>query len=167
MAAAMKSLEDAFVHELQDMLSAEQQIMKALPKMSKKASNPDLKKAFDEHLHQTERQAERLKEAFQSIGKSSKAHKCEGIEGIIKEGESMLKGSAEPEVIDAALIAAAQKVEHYEIATYGTVCQWAEQLGFDEAHELLGENLSEEKATDSKLSQLAKKSINVQAEREV
>ncbi len=164
MPASIKSLEDAFVHELQDILHAEQQILKALPKMTKKASSPELQDAFEEHTRQTEEQVNRVKQAFQSIGRTSKAEKCEGISGIIKEGESVMKSSAEPEVLDAELIAAAQKVEHYEIAAYGTVCEWAEQLGFDEAHELLGLNLSEEKETDLKLSELARKQVNAQAD---
>lgn len=162
--ASLKSLEDAFVHELQDILSAEQQILKALPKMAKKASSPELQQAFEEHLRQTEEQVNRVKQAFESIGRSSKAEKCEGIVGIIKEGETLMKTSADPNVLDAELIGAAQKVEHYEIAAYGTVCEWAEQLGFDEAHDLLGQNLTEEKETDRKLTTLAKKQVNVGAE---
>jgi len=162
--ASLKSLEDAFIHELQDLLHAEQQLTKALPKMAKKASNPELKQAFDEHARMTENQVERLKKVFESLGHKGKAEKCEGISGIIKEGESLMssKGS-EPEVLDAELIAAAQKVEHYEIAAYGTVCEWADQLGFDEAHDMLGETLAEEKETDQKLTQLARKTVNVSA----
>ncbi|HOA75764.1 MAG TPA: ferritin-like domain-containing protein [Phycisphaerae bacterium] len=162
--AALKSLEDAFIHELQDLLSAEQQLVKALPKMAKKASTPELREAFEEHAAMTETQVERLKQVFESLGRSGRAEKCEGMSGIIKEGESLMSSkNAEPEVLDAELIAAAQKVEHYEIASYGTVCQWAEQLGFDEAHELLGQTLAEEKETDAKLTKLAKKQVNVQA----
>lgn len=162
--AGMKSLEDAFVHELQDMLSAEQQLVKALPKMAKKASSPELKAAFEEHLKVTEQQAQRIKNVFESLGRSSKAEKCEGMSGIIKEGESVISKGGEPEVMDAELIAAAQKVEHYEIAAYGTICEWAEQLGFDEAHDLLGQTLAEEKETDKKLSMIARKQVNVEAE---
>ncbi|HPU28026.1 MAG TPA: ferritin-like domain-containing protein [Phycisphaerae bacterium] len=162
--AALKSLEDAFIHELQDLLSAEQQLVKALPKMAKKASTPELREAFEEHAAMTETQVERLKQVFESLGRSGRAEKCDGMSGIIKEGESLMSSkNAEPEVLDAELIAAAQKVEHYEIASYGTVCQWAEQLGFDEAHELLGQTLAEEKETDAKLTKLAKKQVNVQA----
>jgi len=163
---SLRSLEDAFVHELQDMLSAEQQIMKALPKMARKANSPQLRQAFEEHLKQTEDQASRIKKVFESLGRSSKAEKCEGMSGIIKEGDSMLKKSAEPEVMDAELIAAAQKVEHYEIAAYGTICEWAEQLGLDDAHDLLGRNLAEEKQTDQKLTALAKKQVNTEAGQE-
>jgi ferritin-like metal-binding protein YciE len=165
--AALKSLEDAFVHELQDLLSAEQQLVKALPKMAKKASTPELREAFEEHATMTENQVERLKQVFESLGRNSKAEKCEGMSGIIKEGESLMSSkNAEPEVLDAELIAAAQKVEHYEIASYGTVCEWAEQLGFNEAHDLLGQTLAEEKETDAKLTRLAKKQVNVEAEYE-
>lgn len=162
--AGSKSLEDAFVHELQDMLSAENQLMKALPKMAKKASSPELKKAFEEHTKVTEQQVERIKQVFESLGRASKSEKCEGMGGIIKEGESLMSKGGEPEVLDAELIAAAQKVEHYEIASYGTICEWAEQLGYEEAHDLLGQTLAEEKETDAKLTSLAKKQVNVGAE---
>lgn len=166
--AGMKSLEDAFIHELQDMLHAEQQLIKALPKMARKASNPQLKEAFEEHAKVSEHQADRLKKVFESLGRSSKTEKCEGISGIIKEGETLMgKKNVEPEVLDAELIAAAQKVEHYEIASYGTICEWAEQLGFDEAHDILGQTLAEEKETDRKLTRLAKQSVNVGAGVEV
>jgi ferritin-like metal-binding protein YciE len=164
--AGLKSLEDAFIHELQDMLSAENQLVKALPKLAKKASSPELKKAFEDHAKMTEKQAERIKQVFETLGRSGRAEKCEGMVGIIKEGESVANKGGEPEVMDAELIAAAQKVEHYEIAAYGTICEWAEQLGFQEAHDILGQTLAEEKETDQKLTALAKKQINVQAEKD-
>jgi ferritin-like metal-binding protein YciE len=167
MASSLKSLEDAFVHELQDILYAEQQIMKALPKMVKKASSPELKEAFEDHLKMTEEQANRVKQVFESLGRSSKAEKCDGMLGIIKEGQTIMGKDAEPEVMDAELIAAAQKVEHYEIAAYGTVCEWAEQLGLDDAHDLLGRTLTEEKATDQKLSELARRQVNPEAEEQL
>lgn len=164
MAGGLKSLEDAFVHELQDMLSAENQLVKALPKMAKKASSPELKSAFEEHAKVTEQQVERIKQVFETLGKPSKAEKCEGMGGLIKESESLISKGGEPEVLDAGLIAAAQKVEHYEIAAYGTMCEWAEQLGLEEAHDLLGQTLAEEKETDAMLTTLAKKQVNLEAE---
>lgn len=162
--AGLKSLEDAFIHELQDMLNAENQLIKALPKMAKKASSPELKRAFEDHAKMTEKQVERIKKVFETLGRSSRSEKCEGMVGIIKEGESVISKGGEPEVMDAELIAAAQKAEHYEIAAYGTICEWAEQLGFEEAHDILGQTLAEEKETDQKLSTLAKKQVNVRAE---
>ena len=163
MSSSLKTLEDAFIHELQDILYAEQQVMKTLPKMAKKASNSELRQAFEEHVKQTEKQAERIKKAFDSIGHSSRSEKCEGMMGIIKEGQAVMGKDAEPEVMDAELIAAAQKVKHYEIASYGTICEWAQQLGFEEAHHLLGQNLAEEKSADQKLSTIARKYVNAQA----
>lgn len=151
----MENLGDAFYDELRDILSAEKQLVKALPKMSKKATNKDLKKAIDAHLKETEQQVERLTEAFEDTGKAARAKTCEAMKGLIEEGESILKEDATPEVKDAMIIAAAQKVEHYEIATYGTLCHWAEVLGYDNALSLLKQNLQEESAADSKLSKLA------------
>ena len=148
--AKLSSLDDLLVHELQDIYHAEGQILKALPRMTKAATNPDLKAAFEEHRVQTEGPV--------------KGKKCEGMAGLIEEGKKMLEEDAEPEVLDAALIAAAQKVEHYEIAAYGCVCTYAEMLGYDEAHELLGQTLDEEETTDERLTALAESVINVEAE---
>lgn len=151
----MNSLHDAMVNELKDLLSAEQQITKALPKMAKHANSPRLRSAFEEHLEQTNAQIERLEQVFKLLDEPSKSKKCEGIAGIIEEGEEMLKKDADPAVLDAMLIAAAQKVEHYEIASYGTVCAWASQMGHDDVCDLLNETLDEEKQTDVKLTELA------------
>lgn len=159
---ALDSLADAFYDELRDVLSAEKQLTKALPKMAKKASSPDLKKAFDDHLKETERHVERVEKAFEETGKAARAKTCEAMKGLIEEGEELMKEDGEPAVKDAVMIAAAQKVEHYEIATYGTLCTWAERLGYSNALELLKQNCDEEEAADKKLSQLAK-SINREA----
>ncbi len=162
--AKLSSLDDLLVHELQDISNAEGQILKALPRMAKAATNPDLKAAFDEHRVQTEGQVKRLEEVFKLLGHPAKGKKCEGMAGLIEEGKKMLQEDAEPEVLDAALIMAAQKVEHYEIAAYGCLCTYAEMLGYDEAHELLGQNLDEEESTDERLTALAESVINADAE---
>jgi ferritin-like metal-binding protein YciE len=160
----LASLNDLLVHELQDIYHAEGQILKALPKMAKAATNPDLKAAFEEHRAQTEGQVKRLEQVFKLLGHPVKGKQCEGMAGLIEEGRKLLEADAEPEVLDAALIAAAQKVEHYEIASYGCVCTYAEMLGYDEAHELLGQNLDEEETTDERLTALAESVINIEAE---
>jgi ferritin-like metal-binding protein YciE len=149
---------------LQDILHAEGQILKALPKMIKAASHPDLQAAFAEHLEQTKGQVERLEQAFRLLGTPAKAKKCDGMAGLIEEGKKMMEEDAVPAVMDAALIAAAQKVEHYEIASYGCVCTYAEMLGYDQVHDLLGQNLDEEETTDERLTALAESVINVEAE---
>lgn len=150
-----KHLHEAFVKELRDILSAEKQITKALPKMAKNASHEELRAAFQEHLEQTERQIERLEQAFELIDLKPRASKCEAMSGLIEEGKEILEEDASPGAKDAMLIAAAQKVEHYEIASYGTLCTWAEILGLSEVEELLKETLDEEKTTDEKLTKLA------------
>ena len=161
---SLKNLEDALHEELSDILSAETQITKALPKMAEAATNADLKAAFEEHLQETEGQIERLHQAFKLLGKDAEQTTCEAMKGIIKEGQGIMDEQATPEVMDAMLIAAAQKVEHYEIASYGTVCTWAAQLGLDQIHDLLGETLDEEEITDEKLTALAEGEINEDAE---
>ena len=160
----LKSLDDLLVHELQDIYNAEGQILKALPKMIKAASHPELQSAFEEHLEQTEGQVERLDQVFKLLGVPAKGRKCEGMAGLIEEGSKVMNEDAEPAVLDAAIIAAAQKVEHYEIASYGCVCTYAEMLGYDQVHDLLGQNLEEEETTDERLSILAESVINVDAE---
>ena len=150
-----KHLHEAFVKELRDVLSAEKQITKALPKMAKNASHEELRAAFEEHLEQTERQIERLEQAFELIDLKPRASKCEAMSGLIEEGKEILEEDASPGAKDAMLIAAAQKVEHYEIATYGTLCTWAEILGLSQVKGLLQETLDEEKTTDEKLTKLA------------
>jgi len=160
----LASLDDLLVHELQDIYHAEGQILKALPKMTKAANHPDLKDAFEEHRLQTEGQIRRLEQAFKLLGVPAKGKKCEGMAGLLEEGQKLMAEDAEPPVMDAALIGAAQKVEHYEIASYGCVCTYAEMLGYDQVHELLGQNLDEEETTDQKLTALAESVINQEAE---
>ena len=160
----LDSLEKLYVEELRDLYNAENQIIKALPKMIRSASNPMLRNAFTEHLEVTRAQVERLDEIFEELGKRAQGKKCRGMEGLIEEGKEMLEEDAEPEVLDAALIAAAQRVEHYEIAAYGTVRTYAQQLGRERHAELLQETLDEEGETDKKLTQLALSSVNLEAE---
>jgi len=156
----MNSLENLFLLEVQDIYNAEKQIARALPKAAKKASSPELKSAIEEHLHQTENHVNRLEEVFKILGQTPKGHACSAMKGILAEADELLTSKADPEVLDAAIIGAAQKVEHYEIASYGTVIQWAKQLGRDDIKQLLGQTLDEEEKTDQKLSKLAKESIN-------
>src|SRR5438874_4842677 len=146
----LDTLKDLYVSELKDLYSAENQILKALPKMAKAAANPMLKGAFEEHLTQTRGQVQRLEQIFQQLGKSPGGKACKGMQGLIEEGEELLKEDAEPEVLDAGLIAAAQRVEHYEIAGYGTVRTYARQLGDANAAQLLQQTLDEEGETDKK-----------------
>lgn len=160
----LASLDDLLVHELQDIYHAEGQILKALPKMAKAATHPDLKAAFEEHRQQTEHQVRRLEKAFKLLGVPAKGKKCEGMAGLLEEGKKMMEEEAEASVMDAALIAAAQKVEHYEIASYGCVCTYAEMLGYDQVHDLLGQNLDEEETTDQRLTAIAESVINPEAE---
>jgi ferritin-like metal-binding protein YciE len=164
--AKLSSLDDLLVHELQDIYNAEGQILKALPKMAKAATHPDLKAAFDEHRVQTEGQVRRLEQVFKLLGHPVKGKKCEGMAGLLDEGKKTMEQDADPAVLDAALIAAAQKVEHYEIASYGCVCTYADMLGYDQAHELLGQNLDEEESADERLTALAERVINQEAEQE-
>jgi ferritin-like metal-binding protein YciE len=159
---SIENLADAFYAELQDIYSAEKQLTKALPKMAKNASSDELREAFESHLAETEQQVERVAKAFEDTGKSARSKKCAAMAGIIKEGEELMTEDADPAVKDAMLIAAAQKVEHYEIATYGTLCTWAASLGYDNALLLLKQNLDEEETADSKLSELAE-TINSEA----
>ncbi len=154
----LETLADAFYAELQDMYSAEQQLLKALPKMAKKASCEKLTKAINDHLEQTKVQVERVADAFEETGKPAKAKKCEAMAGLIKEAEEMMSEDADDDVADAILIGLAQKVEHYEIATYGTLCTWADSLGYSNAKKLLGENLDEEEKADKLLSKLSRAS---------
>jgi len=161
---AAENLHDAFEEELRDVLSAEKQLLKALPKMAKAATNPDLKAGFEEHLEQTKVQVERLETVFELLEKAPRAKKCKAMEGLIEEASELLEEDAAPEVMDAMLIAAAQKVEHYEIATYGTLVTWARQIDMEKAANILQETLDEEKDTDMKLTELAETSINAEAE---
>jgi ferritin-like metal-binding protein YciE len=160
----MESLEDLLVHELKDLYNAENQLLKALPKMSKAASSDELKKAFDEHTHVTEKQVQRLEKVFSELGQEAKGKKCHAMEGLLEEGQEIIKDKKMDSALkDAALIAAAQKVEHYEIAGYGTVRTFAGMLGRDNVKNLLQETLDEESRTDERLTKLAENSINLQA----
>ena len=157
------SLRKLYVEELKDLYSAEKQILQALPRMAKKAKNPQLKAGFEEHVRQTEEQVRRLDQIFEGLGKSPRGKKCKGMEGLLEEGKEVMQEDMDDETRDAALIAAAQKVEHYEIAGYGTVRTYAQLLGEKEAARLLQQTLDEEGMTDKKLTQLAETSINVEA----
>jgi ferritin-like metal-binding protein YciE len=157
------SLRKLFVEELKDLHSAERQIIQALPRMAKKASNDQLRSAFELHLEETRRQLERLDQIFEKLGKKGMGKKCKGMEGLLEEAKEMMGEDMDPEVMDAALISAAQRVEHYEIAGYGTVRAYAQLLGDKDAARLLQQTLDEEGATDKKLTQLAETTINVEA----
>jgi ferritin-like metal-binding protein YciE len=159
----MESLHELYEEELKDLYSAEKQILKALPKMIKKATSPELKAGFQEHLKQTEGHVKRLEQVCAEAGIKPTGKKCLGMEGVINDGKELMEEDAEPEVMDAGLISAAQHVEHYEIAGYGCVRTYAELLGYDKAVKLLQQTLDEEKETDEKLTGLASE-INVEAE---
>jgi ferritin-like metal-binding protein YciE len=160
----MESLKELYVDELKDLYSAEKQLVKALPKMAKNASNPELKEAFTNHLQETEGHVERLEQIFEMLGERAGGKKCKGMEGLIEEAKELLEEDATEEVLDAGLISKAQHVEHYEIAGYGTVRTYARQLGLDDQAELLQETLDEEGKTDELLTQLAESSVNLEAE---
>jgi ferritin-like metal-binding protein YciE len=162
-AMQLSTLEDLLVDELKDLYSAENQLLKAIPKMAKAATSKGLRAGFEKHLKQTEGHVERLEQVCDDLGVSPKGKKCKAMEGLIEEGADIIEEDAEPEVKDAALIAAAQKVEHYEIAGYGCVRTYAELLGNTKAAKLLQQTLDEEGDTDKALTKLAE-SINVEAE---
>lgn len=157
---AIKSLAMAFVDELKDIYSAEKQLVHALPRMARNASHEQLRKSIEKHAEQTQKQVERLEKVFGSIDRSVDTKACQGMKGIVSEGEELMSEDAAPDVRDALLVESAQKVEHYEIAAYGTLCAWAELLGYDEARKLLHETLEEEKQTDTELTQLAAQVVN-------
>jgi ferritin-like metal-binding protein YciE len=159
----LNSLQDLYLSELKDLYDAEHRIVKALPKMAEAASSPDLRNAFNEHLGQTRNQVSRLEQIFQMLGEPAKAKKCKGMEGIIDEGEEMMDGNAPLAVRDAALIASAQRVEHYEIAAYGSCRTFAMRLGLPDQARLLQQTLDEEGATDRKLTGLAESYVNEEA----
>lgn len=159
-------LHEAFLAEVADVYSAEQQIIKALPRMAKAAQSDELREAFESHLQETEQQVKRLEEALETIGESLRRKKCQGMEGLLAEGKENMDEYKGDSALDAVLIAAAQKVEHYEIASYGTLCAWAEQMGHHEALELFKASLEEEKAADEKLTQIAESAANLHAEQE-
>lgn len=160
----LETLEDLLVSELRDLYSAENQLIKALPKMAKAATSEDLKSAFEEHLEQTREQAARLEKIAKQLDITLRGKKCTAMEGLIEEGKEQMSEDAEPDVMDAALIAAAQKVEHYEMAAYGCARTWARQLGHDQAADLLQTSLDEEGDTDKRLTELAESFVNEAAQ---
>jgi ferritin-like metal-binding protein YciE len=162
-AMKLNSLEDLLHHELKDLYSAETQLVKALPKMAKAATHEDLKAGFEEHLEQTKGHVERLDEIGEILGLKLTGHTCKAMKGLIAEGGDLIEEDAEPSVRDAGLIGAAQRVEHYEIAGYGTARCLAETLGHDDVAKLLESTLEEEKDTDQKLTELAESAINAEA----
>jgi ferritin-like metal-binding protein YciE len=157
---SLDSLESLFIEELRDIYNGEKQIIKALPKMAKAAGSPELQQAFTKHLKETEAQVQRLERIFQDLGQAIRGKQCKGLEGILEEGKEILEKESDESVLDAALIAAAQKVEHYEIASYGCLRTYAQLLGRTQAVKLLEQTLAEEEAADQKLTQLGESGIN-------
>ena len=164
MASKMATLDDLYTDLLKDLYSAEKQLVKALPKIAKNAQSPDLQKAFQEHLKQTEGHVERIERIFSDMDGSPRGIKCVGMEGLIEEGNELLQEDVEPDVLDAGLIAAAQKVEHYEISGYGTARAWAQRLGYDSAARLLKQTLDEESLANEKLTKIAESHVNMEAQ---
>jgi len=164
MASKITSLEDLYTDMLKDLYSAEKQLVQALPKMAKAAQSADLKKAFEEHLKQTEEHVARIERIFSDMDSSPRGKKCVAMEGLVAEGKELLEEDVDPDVLDAGLIAAAQKVEHYEISSYGTARTWAERLGRDKAARLLQQTLGEESAANDKLTQIAESHANLRAQ---
>lgn len=159
----LNNLRDLYVEQLRDLYNAEQQLTEALPKMAKAASHSELRQAFESHLKETREQAQRIEKIFQDLGESPSGEKCEAMEGLIEEGSAMIEKDADEDVRDAGLIAAAQRVEHYEIAGYGTVATYAELLDRSEDHKVLTRTLEEEKEADKKLNRIAKEIVNPEA----
>ncbi len=155
----MSELREMFLDELADIFDAENQLLKALPKMAEAAADEELQSGFREHLKETGDHVERLKQVFEMLGKSAKGKQCKAMQGLIAEGEELMRQEAG----DAALICAAQKIEHYEIASYGTLCSWARLLEEEQAEDLLVTTLDEEKAVDQKLTELAEDTVNIEA----
>ena len=160
----LDSLRTLWIEELRDLYSAETQLVKALPKMAKKATNPELKEAFESHLEETRNHVERLEEIFSRLGKKPTGKTCKAMKGLIEEGSEMMQEDGPESVLDAGIISAAQKVEHYEISGYGTARTFASILGEDEAEDLLQETLDEEGAADEKLTEIAEGVVNEEAE---
>lgn len=161
----MQTMQDLFHESLKDVYYAEKQLVKTLKKMSKKATSPELQTAFSDHATETETHVERLEKVFELIGEKPHAKKCPAIVGIIEEGDEVATEAEDPAVRDVGLIASAQAAEHYEIARYGTLCEWAKTLGYDEAKEILGQTLEEEKNADALLTQIAESGVNQAGER--
>ena len=159
----IKTFDDLFMHTLQDIYYAENQITQALPKMIEKATDPQLKQGFQSHLGETRNQIKRLDQVFQMLGKSPKGVNCPAIDGILKEADEIAGEVASKDVLDAALIASAQAVEHYEMTRYGTLIAWAKQLGREDCAAVLKQTLSEEEATDKKLTSMAESKVNRRA----
>lgn len=160
---AVKTMEDLFLHGIQDIYYAEKQIVKTLPKMAKAVGSGELQEALQEHLEETRKQIERLEEVFANCDQKAKAKDCPAIDGLINEAEEIMEEVEDEDVLSAALLAGAQAVEHYEMARYGTLCEWAQVLGYDDSAKLLKETLAEEKNTDKKLTKLAEKEVNRRA----
>lgn len=163
---AMDSLKDLYVEQLRDLYSAETQILKALPQMAERSTHPELRAGFEQHVTQTEEQVRRLERIFDDLGVKPSGHHCKGMEGLLKEGQEMLREKAAPDVLDAGLIAAAQRVEHYEIAGYGCVRTYARMLGLTAHADMLQTTLDEEGQTDHRLSDMAERVINLDALRD-
>jgi ferritin-like metal-binding protein YciE len=159
----LNSMDDLLIHELRDLYNAEKQLTKALPKMAKAASSDALREAFESHLEETKGHVERLERAFEELGKAARGHTCKAMQGLVEEGSEVIELDTDDSIRDAALIGAAQRVEHYEMAGYGTARNFAQLLGHDEVARLLEETLEEEKAADEKLTELAQSEINVEA----
>ena len=160
----LESLRDLYLDELRDIYDAESEIVKALPKMVESASSPDLREAFAQHLAETKTHVTRLERIFDELGEKAKAKTCDGVSGILEEGEDLIGQKGDHAVLDAGLIAAAQRVEHYEMAVYGSLKTWASQCGYVQAAQLLNETLIEEKGADQKLTQIAERTVNRQAQ---
>jgi len=159
----LDSLETLFIDQLQDLYDAEQRLTKALPLMANAAHDTTLKSAFQQHLSETKNHVSRLERAFQLMGRKAEGKTCEAMKGLVAEGDEVISAGGDPDVKDAALIAAAQRVEHYEMAGYGTARTFAQRLGRQDAAQLLQETLNEEKATDEKLNRIAEQNVNLQA----
>jgi ferritin-like metal-binding protein YciE len=156
----LDSLQDLFLNELKDVYNAEKQLIRALPRMAKAAQSPELQQAFTKHLKETEGHVQRLERIFADLGQAARGKKCKGMEGLIEEGKEILEEEGEPEVIDAALISAAQRVEHYEMAAYGCLRTYAQLLGLGEADQLLQQTLQEEEAADRILTEIGEGGVN-------
>ena len=161
----IKTMEDLYVNELKDLYSAEKQILKALPRMAKAASHPELRQAFQEHVAVTEEQVRRLETIFDELGKAPRGKKCKGMEGLLEEGKEIMSEVEDEELLDAGLIGAAQRVEHYEIAGYGTARTFARELGYEEHAKILQQTLDEEGETDHRLTAIAEGRVNRDAEK--
>lgn len=160
---SLETLHDLFVHELRDLYDAENQLLKALPMMAEAAQNPELKQAFENHTRETKQQVKRLEQVFKGLGEKPAGKSCKAMQGLVAEGKELLEEDADPDVMDAALIVAAQKIEHYEIAGYGSVCTFGRVLGYNDATEILKETMAEEERTDQLLSSMAEE-VNPKAE---